>query len=46
MIEATYDAQITKWLHLQPDLQYIIRPGGNGDLGNALVLGGRISVTF
>jgi porin len=46
VIEATYDAQITKWLHVQPDLQYIIRPGGSGDLGNALVLGARISVTF
>lgn len=46
VIEATYDAQVTPWLHVQPDLQYIIRPGGTGDLGNALVLGGRVSVTF
>jgi porin len=46
VIEATYDAQITKWLHIQPDLQYIIRPGGAGDLGNALVLGARVAVTF
>jgi porin len=46
VIEGTYDAQITNWLHVQPDIQYIIRPGGTGDLGNALVLGGRVSVTF
>ncbi|HVE16888.1 MAG TPA: carbohydrate porin [Chthoniobacterales bacterium] len=46
VIEGTYDAQITKWLHIQPDLQYIVRPGGSGDLGNAFVLGGRVSVTF
>ncbi|MGH8047049.1 MAG: carbohydrate porin [Chthoniobacterales bacterium] len=46
VIEGTYDAQITPWLHLQPDIQYIVRPGGSGDLGNALVLGGRVSVTF
>lgn len=46
VVEATYDAQITNWLHVQPDLQYIIRPGGSGDLGNAFVLGGRVSVTF
>ncbi|HEY8900984.1 MAG TPA: carbohydrate porin [Chthoniobacterales bacterium] len=46
VIEVTYDAQITNWLHVQPDLQYIIRPGGTGDYGNALVLGGRVSVTF
>jgi porin len=46
VIEVTYDAQITKWLHVQPDMQYIIRPGGTGDYGNALVLGARIAVTF
>jgi porin len=46
VIEATYDAEITRWLHVQPDIQYIVRPGGSGDLGNALVLGGRVSVTF
>jgi len=46
VLEVTYDAQLTKWLHVQPDLQYIMRPGGTGDLGNALVLGGRVSVTF
>jgi porin len=46
VFEATYDAQITKWLNVQPDLQCIIRPGGTGVLGNALVLGVRVSVTF
>lgn len=46
VIEATYDAQLTKWLHVQPDLQYIIRPGGTGDYGNALVLGLRVALTF
>jgi porin len=46
VIEATYNAQITKCLHVQPDLQYIIRPDGTGDRGNAFVLGGRVSVTF
>jgi Carbohydrate-selective porin len=46
VLEATYTAQITPWLHIQPDAQYIMRPGGTGDLGNAFVLGGRVSVTF
>lgn len=46
VIEGTYDAEITPWLHVQPDIQCIIRPGGAGDLGNALVLGGRVSVAF
>jgi porin len=45
-LEVTYQAQITQWLSVQPDLQYIIHPGGNQDLNNALVLGCRVTVTF
>jgi porin len=45
-LEATYQTQITKWLSIQPDLQVIIHPGGNQDLHNALVIGGRVSITF
>jgi len=46
VLEVTYQAQVTKWLTVQPDMQLIINPGGNQDLGNALVLGARASVTF
>lgn len=46
VLEATYSAQITPWLFIQPDAQYLMRPGGTGDLGNAFVLGGRISIVF
>jgi porin len=46
VLEATYQAQINKWLSIQPDLQFIINPGGNQDLGNAVVIGGRVSITF
>jgi len=46
VLEATYQAQITKWLSIQPDLQVIINPDGNKDLNNAIVIGGRISITF
>ncbi len=46
VLELTYVAQITPWLSLQPDAQYIIRPGSTGDLGNAFVLGARAAVTF
>ncbi len=45
-LEITYQAQITKWLSIQPDLQVIINPGGNQDLNNAVVIGGRVSITF
>ncbi|MEI6033487.1 MAG: carbohydrate porin [Verrucomicrobiae bacterium] len=46
VIEFTYQAEITRWLILQPDLQYIINPGGSTNLNNALVIGGRAAITF
>jgi len=33
-------------LFVQPDLQYIIRPGGTGQVANALVLGAQVGVNF
>ena len=46
VLEATYQAQITPWLSIQPDLQYIIHPGAAQNLSNAFVIGLRASVTF
>ncbi len=54
LLEATYAAQATPWLVLQPDIQYVINPGGGIDdpddtskkLGNELVIGLRGIVTF
>jgi porin len=33
-------------LFYQPDIQYIIRPGGSGKIGNALVVGSQIGFDF
>jgi porin len=46
VIEFTYQAAITPWLTIQPDLQYIINPGGTRDQSNALVIGCRASIVF
>lgn len=46
VIELTYQVQVTKWLIVQPDLQYIVNPGGTRDFENALVLGGRAAIVF
>jgi porin len=46
VLEATYQFQVTPWCVLQPDVQYIINPGGTRDVGNALVIGARCSITF
>ena len=37
-LELTYRAPITDWLTLQPDVQYIINPGTDPDLDDALVV--------
>jgi porin len=54
LIEFTYQAQATKWLLLQPDLQYVIHPGAGvtdpndptRDLHNEIIAGVRAIVTF
>ncbi len=54
MIEATYQAQIAPWWQVQPDVQYVLSPGGGlpdpnhpgHRIGAALVLGARSVVTF
>ncbi|MDH3433659.1 MAG: carbohydrate porin, partial [Gammaproteobacteria bacterium] len=43
-IELTYSTQVTDWLRLQPDLQYVIHPGLNRNLDNALVFGLRFAL--
>ncbi len=46
IFEVTYQANLAPWLSVQPDLQYIVHPGGSTRYGNALVLGVRTVVTF
>jgi porin len=44
VLNAGYIFQITKEFSVQPDIQYIIQPGGFGQTGNALVLGLQVTV--
>ncbi len=54
LFELTYQAQATGWLVVQPDLQYVINPGGGvldpndpmHKLRNELIAGARAVVTF
>ena len=46
VLEVTYQCQITPWLVIQPDIQYIINPSGTQDFDNAFVIGGRAAITF
>ncbi|MGA2231768.1 MAG: carbohydrate porin [Tepidisphaeraceae bacterium] len=43
-IEGFYQWQLTPWAFVQPDLQYIVHPGGRYD--NALVATVRVQITF
>ena len=46
VIEATYVISITENISIQPDIQYIIRPYGNPNIDNALVLAGQLIISF
>ena len=42
--EATYRAVLAPWLSLQPDLQYVVNPGGRSDLRDALAVAIRVQI--
>jgi porin len=44
--EIDYGAKITPWLTLRPNLQYVMHPGGTGDIPDAFVIGLYTQVTF
>ena len=46
VLEVGHRFQVTKWSYIQPDLQYVIDPGGTGDIPNAVVIGAQMGVTF
>ncbi len=46
VVEFTYRAQITSWLVLQPDVQYVLHPGTNPEIKNATIVGSRINIGF
>lgn len=44
-LEATYQVKVTRWLSLQPDVQYVVHPSSRPGLPNALAAGLRVLVT-
>jgi porin len=46
VVEVAHRFQIKPWSYFQPDLQYVIDPGGTGDIPNALVIGAQMGFTF
>ncbi|HVE41730.1 MAG TPA: carbohydrate porin [Planctomycetota bacterium] len=46
VFEATYKIALAPWWSLQPDVQYVVHPGGSTATPNAVVLGVRIDLLF
>jgi porin len=46
VIEMNYQLILPGGLSIMPDLQYIVRPGGVRGVGNALVLGAQVTLSF
>ena len=46
VFEWAYRVQVNQFLYVQPDVQWVVNPGGTGNIPNALVLGAQIGVTF
>ena len=44
IVEATYKFALADWLSLQPDLQYVVNPGGQPMVGDATVVALRIRI--
>ncbi len=45
-VELFYNIEATPWLHITPDLQFIVDPGGHDDRDVAIVYGIRAQVSF
>lgn len=46
-VELFYNIEVTPWLHITPDLQFIVDPGGGlGDRDTAIVYGVRAQMSF
>ncbi|HEX7374778.1 MAG TPA: carbohydrate porin [Steroidobacteraceae bacterium] len=45
-VELTWRMQVTPWLALQPDVQYVGNPGLNRQLGDAVVVGVRVDMAL
>jgi len=46
VVEFDYRFQVNRWSFIQPFAQYVMRPGGNGQVANATVLGLHFGVNF
>jgi porin len=46
VVELAYRFQLSKAAYIQPDVQFVSRPGGTGEIEDAVVVGAQIGFTF
>lgn len=46
VLEAAYRIQLRRYAYIQPDVQWVVRPGGTGRVPDAVVLGFQVGITF
>lgn len=46
VVELGYRVQFTKFAYIQPDVQIITRPGGTGEIDDAVVVGAQVGISF
>ena len=45
-LELGYRFQLSAFAYAQPDLQYVVQPGGTGNIPNAFILAAQFGLTF
>lgn len=45
-MELYYSAQIAPWFVVSPSIQYITNPGGNDNVSDTVIIGGRVMIIF
>ena len=46
VVEIAHRIQLTKFAYIQPDVQFVSRPNGTGDLDDAIVIGAQVGLSF
>lgn len=46
VVEIAHRFQLTKFAYIQPDVQFVSRPGGTGQIDDAIVVGAQVGISF
>jgi porin len=46
IFELGYRVQLTKFAYIQPDIQYVVQPGGTGEIPDATIIGAQFGVSL